>query len=273
MEGKEVKCTIKVVFSKIVLIAGIIGGVLLGVLGIVTISGDVPNFFRAPFADWFHTNYHRINFDDTRGFNYPDFWARRYDTIVYEWNTKEAYCVMETNSDYERVPNGFITKKSTHGEQEISLKEFSIKTHYYCVSQDEVHCRGDSYRGHIYMYDSTPFYSAGPLGNQNLRWTILILSIVFIAFGVVMILGELHVPLVTTKFTFFYYGFVKGIIYFAIGFLCMGMSNLFGLFVAIYMWIIGILNCVVGWRALTSFQWKKVGARGTTTIVTRREYI
>jgi len=42
---------------------------------------------------------------------------------------------------------------------------------------------------------------------------------------------------------------------------------------AVAMWVLGILNCVYGWRSLVNFQWNKIGARGTTTIVTRREYI
>lgn len=88
-----------------------------------------------------------------------------------------------------------------------------------------------------------------------------------------MILGELHVAAITTKFTFFYYGFVKGIIYILVGMLCFGMSNLFGLFVAIVMIAVGVLNCVFGFRGVRSFQWNTIGSRGTTTIVTRREYI
>ena len=92
-------------------------------------------------------------------------------------------------------------------------------------------------------------------------------------FGVVVVLGELHVPVVTTKFTFFYYGFVKGLIYILVGIPCMGMSNIFGLCVAIFLWIAGLVNCVFGFRAVTSFQWSSIGNRGTSTIVTRREYI
>jgi len=123
------------------------------------------------------------------------------------------------------------------------------------------------------MYVGTPFYTNGVLGNQNYRFTFFIISCLTIAFGIIIILGELHIPLITTKFTFFYYSFVKGIIYFAYGFLTMGMSNVFGLIVSIVLWLVGVLNCVYGWRSLSTFQWNKVGARGTTTIVTRREYI
>lgn len=92
-------------------------------------------------------------------------------------------------------------------------------------------------------------------------------------FGVVVVLGELHVPVVTTKFTFFYYSFVKGIIYFLVSMLCLGMANILGLITAILLMIAALVNCVFGFRAVKEFKWNTLAARGTTTIVTRREYI
>ena len=88
-----------------------------------------------------------------------------------------------------------------------------------------------------------------------------------------MILGELHVPIVTTKFTFFYYSFVKGIVYFLVSLLCLGMSNILGLVTAIIFMLAALANCIYGYRLLTTFQWSTLKNRGTTTIVTRREYI
>jgi len=173
------------------------------------------------------------------------------------------------------VKDGVKTKALNKGSEKIALDNFTLTKHYFCVSDgDSPYCdRRDAYHLRLNMYKGTPFYTNGKLGNQNFRFTFFLLAALMVAFGVVIILGELHMPIITTKFTFFYYSFVKGIIYIAIGFLVMGMSNIFGLFVAIYMWIVGILNCVYGWRSVTTFQWNKVGARGTTTIVTRREYI
>jgi len=186
---------------------------------------------------------------------------------------------MECDSGYTaHIEGGFMTKKGRTGDEELRIRDWDLTTpyHYYCVSPDGEHCLiTPGYQGQIYVYISsdTVFWTWGPMANQNMRWTFFILAACMIAFGVIMILGELHVPLITTKFTFFYYSFVKGLIYFAVGFLLMGMSNLFGLFVAMLMWIVGILNCIYGWRSVATFQWTKVGARGTTTIVTRREYI
>jgi len=156
------------------------------------------------------------------------------------------------------------------------MDNLTLTKHWFCKSINNKECEYDpSGKFHIlvHVYKDNLFYTNGYLGNQNMRWTFFLLAVLTVTFGVIMILGELHVPLITTKFTFFYYSFVKGVIYFAIGFLLMGMSNLFGLFCAIYMWLLGILNCIYGWRSLTTFQWNKVGATGTTTIVTRREYI
>ena len=190
----------------------------------------------------------------------------------------------------------------------VSLKKLTIQTHYYCVTRDKDHCRPeDQYHGRIHMYTGSIFRSSNVLGNQNYRWTFFVLAAlaVFVphtftithisylarsrffllccfiplfqqtsVFGITMILGELHVSAITTKFTFFYYSFVKGLIYILVGMLCFGMSNLFGLFVALVMIAVGVLNCVFGFRSVRSFHWNTIGSRGTTTtIVTRREYI
>jgi len=276
MEGKEIHCTCKVIFSKVLLIAGIIVGALLTILGIVTITADTNDLFvSGTFLQWYRTDIYRITFSDSKGLSNRDIWVRPHQFIRFEWTTQTKKFVQECDDKYQPLKTGFRTQTTSTGSEVIALDNFTMNTHYYCVSHpDGVHCEtSSSYQGRIHMFKATPFYTNGVLGNQNYRWTFFILAATMIAFGVVMILGELHVPLITTKFTFFYYSFVKGIIYVAIGFLVMGMSNVFGLFVAIMLWLLGIANCVYGWRSLTTFQWSKVGARGTTTIVTRREYI
>jgi len=276
MEGKEVKCTFKVVFQRVVMIAGIVAGALLAILGMVTITGDTTELFRKPFVQWYTTDVYDISFKEGKGFSTHDIWTRPHQFIRFQWTySLFPVFVQECSDRYLPIDKGFKTKKTTQGSEKVGLSNMSITTHYFCVSHDDgYHCMGDSdYQGRIHMYQGTPFYANGVLGNQNYRFTFFMLACVTIIFGLIIILGELHIPFVTTKFTFFYYSFVKGIIYFCYGFLTMGMSNLFGLFVSIVMWLVGILNCVYGWRAITSFQWNKVGSRGTTTIVTRREYI
>jgi len=277
MEGKEVKCTCKVVYSKVLLIAGIIMGALLGILGLITIVGDTRNLFAYPFVDYFTTTIRKISFTDDKTFSSIALWARPIDHLYFEWTTKTSKQIMETDAHYIRLPSGIRTNTTKTGKELISLSNFTVTDHYFCMSNDwGVTCDARaSYHLVVHMYVGTYFYTtpATYLGNQNMRWSFFILACLIIAFGVIMILGELHVPLVTTKFTFFYYSFVKGLVYVAVGFLIMGMSNLCGLFMAIAMWVLGILNCVYGWRSLVNFQWNKIGARGTTTIVTRREYI
>jgi len=275
MESKEFKCSCKIIFSKALLVAGIVAGALLAILGIVTITGDTHDLFAYPFVRWYKTDYHKITFSDKSGFSSHDPWPRPHQFLQFQWTSKEQkFCVMQCNSDYEPLKVGFQTKYDTNGDELVSLKNLSIQINYFCASKDRENCMGSaSYQGRIHMHEGTPFWTNGDLGNQNFRFSFFMLAAVMVAFGVIMILGELHLPLITTKFTFFYYSFVKGIIYVAVGFLVMGMSNIFGLFVAIVLWAVGIANCVYGWRSLTTFQWSKVGARGTTTIVTRREYI
>jgi len=274
MESKEFKCTCKVVFSKALLICGIVAGALLAILGIVTITGDTHGLFYYPFVRWYTTDYHVITFSETKGFSNHDPSPRPHQYLQFQWTSnKQKYCVMQCDSKYEPLKVGFRTKYSTNGDELVKLNNLTIDVHYFCASDDQEKCLPSaSYQGRIHMHTGTPFWTNGVL-NQNFRFSFFMLAAVMVVFGVVMILGELHVPLITTKFTFFYYSFVKGIIYIAVGFLVMGMSNIFGLFVAIVLWGVGIANCVYGWRTITTFQWIKVGARGTTTIVTRREYI
>jgi len=275
MDGKEVNCTCKFIYAKVLMIAGIITGALLSVLGIVTITADTNNLFAKPIVRWYITDYRKITFSDTKGFSNHEFWIRPHEIIWFEWTTQTAKFVQECDAKYLPLKTGFRTKKTSTGSEYVPCDNFTIDTHYYCVSHpDGVHCEGSaSYQGKFHMYTSTLFRTNNVLANQDHRFTIFSFAAISIAFGVIMILGELHVPLVVTKFTFFYYSFVKGLVYIAYGFPCMGLSNLFGLFTAIVLWIIGILNCIYGWRALTSFQWNKIGQRGTTAVVTRREYI
>lgn len=125
----------------------------------------------------------------------------------------------------------------------------------------------------INTYSATAFRERNFLANQNMRFTFIVFLVLLIAAGVVIILGELHVELVTSKFTFFYFSFMKGVIYLAIGILCLGVANILGLCIAILFFIAGIVNCVVGRNQLIHFKWNEVGQRGTTTIITRREFI
>jgi len=273
MEGKE--CTCKFVFTKVVMVAGIIAGALVSILGIVTIAGDTGALFSGKVVQWWIRDTTKVTFSDTKGLNHPDIWKRNWEHIIFEWVSQEPKFVQECDAKYLPLKTGFRTRKVAVGSELVTLENFTIDLHYYCVSHpDGVHCEGSSaYQGRIHMYTATVFYTNAYLGNQDMRWTIFVFAMILIAFGVVMILGELHVPLVVTKFTFFYYSFVKGLIYIALGFPCMGLANFLGLVTAIVLWIIGILNCIIGWRSVTTFDWKKVGQRGTTTVVTRREYI
>lgn len=270
----EVKCSCKFVASKVVFISGIVAGALLTILGIVTITGDTKDLFRTPFLRWYTPETFRITFSDTSGLNYRDVWQRPHEKLRWEWTSKSPRSILETDANYEPLPDGIRTEELTNGGVTVSLNKLTIQTHYYCVTRDKDHCRPeDQYHGRIHMFTASVFRSANVLGNQNYRWTFFVLAALAVVFGITMILGELHVAAITTKFTFFYYGFVKGIIYILVGMLCFGMSNLFGLFVAIVMIAVGVLNCVFGFRGVRSFQWNTIGSRGTTTIVTRREYI
>jgi len=279
MEGKEVKCTVKFVLEKVLLVAGIIAGAVLAILGIVTITADTSDLFAYPFVMWYVRDEHTVGFTDTKDFSRHDDWLRPNDYLYFEWTSNEFRTIIESNSNWERLSTGLKSETLKAGKILFKLDNITLDTHYFCMSNDGgATCdpRSDpsnNYRLTLHMYKGTVFYTNGYLGNQNMRFTFFILAAVMVAFGVVMILGELHVPLITTKFTFFYYSFVKGLIYFGTGFLCMGMANLFGLFVAIVMWIVGIANCVHGWRSVATFKWNQIGARGTTTVVTRREYI
>jgi len=274
MEGKE--CTCKFILGKVVMIAGVITGALLAVLGIISIAGDTNGLFSGTMVRWFVRDTPRVTFTDNKGLSSNDVWTRTFDQIKFEWTTQKPRFVMECDAKYVPLKNpGFRTKKTTNGNEIVTVENFTIDVHYFCVMNlDGVSCIGSaSYQGRIRMYTGSIFRTNAVLGNQNFRFTIFIFSAICIAFGIVMILGELHVPLVVTKFTFFYYSFVKGLIYIAWGFPVMGLCNLFGLFTAIILWILGIVNCIMGWRTVTTFDWKKVGQRGTTAVVTRREYI
>jgi len=275
MDGKEVNCTCKFIYAKVLMIAGIIVGALLAVLGIVCITADTNTLFASPIVRWYKTDYRKVSFTDAKGFSSHEFWARPHEFIEFIWTTQNPVFVMECDAKFWPLKSGWKTKKTTNGDEIIPLDNMTIDTHYYCRSHyDGIHCEGSSsYQGKYHMYTSNDFRTNGILGNQDYRFTIFIFAAICIAFGVVMILGELHVPLVVTKFTFFYYSFVKGLIYIAWGFPVMGLCNLLGLFTGVALWIIGILNCIYGWRSLTSFQWNKIGQRGTTSVVTRREYI
>jgi len=275
MDGKEVKCTCKVIYSKILLIAGIVSGALLAILGIVTITADTSDLFAPTFFQWYTTDIRKVSFTDDKAFSSTEFWARPHQILLFEWTTHQNHTIIETDANYVRLESGLKSANLAVGKEYFNLDNLTITVHYFCMSNDAGRtCDPRStYHLKLHIYKGTIFHTNGILGNQNMRWTFFLLACLMVAFGVIMILGELHVPLITTKFTFFYYSFVKGIIYVGIGFLVMGMSNIFGLLVAIVMWVIGILNCIYGWRSVTSFQWNKIGARGTTTIVTRREYI
>jgi len=275
MDGKEVKCTCKVIYSKILLVAGIVGGVLLAILGIVTITADTTNLFASKFVHWYSYDVRSVTFTDDKGFSVTEWWSRPQDKLYFEWTTHSNKTIIETDAEYRRLETGLISVTTDVGRVWFDLDNITMTVHYFCMSNDggrSCDARA-SYRLKVHMYKGTVFYTNGYLGNQNMRFTFFMLAVTIVAFGVIMILGELHVPIITTKFTFFYYSFVKGIIYVATGFLIMGMSNLLGLVVAIYMWILGILNCIYGWRSVVSFKWNKIGERGTTTVVTRREYI
>jgi len=275
MPGKETKCTCRIVYGRVISITGIIAGALLAVLGIVTITADTGNLFPTNFFSWYSTTTFDVKFRDDSNFSRLEFWARRSHMLYFEWNCNSPKAIFETNSNFtDPLVNGIRTEAKNTGSELFSMDNFTQSTYYFCKSNDNAHCDPNpGYHLIIHMYKGSPFTGPGVLGNQNYRWTFFIIACLSVVFGVVMILGELHVPIITTKFTFFYYSFVKGLIYIAIGFLAMGMANVLGLFIAIYLWIVGLLNCIFGWRSITTFQWKKVGQTGTTTIVTRREYI
>jgi len=281
MEDKEVKCSCKIIYRRIILICGILAGLMLAVLGIVTITADTYHLFTSgKFFQWYTTDIRKITFTDDKTFSSTGLWARPHELLYFEWTTHGKMLIMETDEKFKRLETGLRSAYTSTGKEYFHLDNITFATHYFCQSDDGVWCMhysdGSVRKDRtltVYMYKGTPFYTNGFAGNQNFRWTFFILACLAVTFGVIMILGELHVPLITTKFTFFYYSFVKGLIYFAIGFLVMGMSNIFGLFTAIVLWLVGILNCIYGYRSLLSFQWTKIGARGTTTIVTRREYI
>jgi len=272
------KCKI---FKKIVMFCGIGAGALLAILGIVTITADTYNtFISGTFVRWYTTDIRKISFTDDLAFSATNIWARPFEYLYFEWTTHNPMTIIETDAKWNRLETGLKSNRTSTGKETFSLSNFTMTAHFFCQSPDGKICmlNGEGKVNTmrtltVNMYKGTPFYTNGILGNQNFRWTYFMLAVVVIAFGIIMILGELQVPLITTKFTFFYYSFVKGLIYVAVGFLVMGMANVFGLFVAIVFWVIGILNCIIGWRSLTTFQWTKIGARGTTTIVTRREYI
>jgi len=279
MEGKEIRCTVKFVFEKVLLVAGIIAGAILAILGVVTITADTGDLFAPQFIQWYKRDEYTVKFSNSEGFNDHHIEAHPNDYLYFQWNGNNPRSIVEASSEYEPLGTGLKSEVLTTGTVLFKLDNLTLGDHYFCMSEDNgVHCdsRVDpsfSYRLKLVIKEGKLFYTNGYLGNQNMRWSFFILAAVMVVFGVVMILGELHVPLITTKFTFFYYSFVKGLIYFATGFLCMGMSNLFGLFVAILLWLVGIANCVYGWKSVTAFKWNTIGARGTTTVVTRREYI
>jgi len=280
MEGKEIKCTCKIVYKRVLLISGILSGILLIILGITTITGDTANLFPTGFFKWYTRDVHTCKFSEEKAFPYGVYngvrtlWARPQDHLVFEWTTRNQYSILQCNAYFQPITDGLKTEFTSHAKVTFELDELPITDHYFCRSYDNVHCTGNAnWRLRLTMYKDYAFRTNGYLGNQNYRWTFFILALLTVVFGVIMVLGELHVPLVTTKFTFFYFSFVKGLIYVAVGFLVMGMSNIFGLFAAFVMWVVGILNCVYGWRSLTTFNWSSIGATGTTTIVTRREYI
>jgi len=275
MNGQEVKCTCKIIYSKILLIGGIVGGVVLAILGVVTITADTTNLFSSKFIHWYVRDIRSITFTDDRGFSVTEWWSRPQDYLYFEWTTHEKKTIIETDANYILLETGLKSIDTDVGKVYFELENMTMTTHYFCMSNDHGRTCDPraSYRCKVHMYKGTLFYTNGYLGNQNMRFTFFLLAVLIVAFGVIMILGELHIPMVTTKFTFFYYSFVKGLIYIGIGFLVMGMSNIFGLVVAIYFWLLGIGNCIYGWRSVTNFKWNKIGQRGTTTVVTRREYI
>jgi len=282
MQGKEIKCTCNIVYKRVLLISGILAGILLVILGITTITGDTANLFPTGFFRWYSGDVYTVKFTDEKAFplsisnGVRTLWARPQDKLVFEWTTRSKSSVIQCDAYFQPIADGLRSDYETQGKVTFDLDDLPIAEYYFCRSTDNRWCTGYSgnpYRMRLIMYKDQLFRTNGYLGNQNYRWSFFVLALLTVVFGVIMVLGELHVPFVTTKFTFFYFSFVKGLVYIAVGFLVMGMSNIFGLFAAFVMWAVGVVNCIYGWKSLTTFNWKGIGATGTTTIVTRREYI
>jgi len=282
MEGKEVTCTCRIFYRRLILISGILSGILLVILGITTISGDTANLFPTSFFKWYVRDIHSSAFNEEKGFSWSIYngehtcWARQQDYLRFEWTTRNNYSVIQCNEKFGSFKNGGMKSDfTTHGKVTFELDKLEVgETYYFCRSFNDVQCSSHQrYHMRLVMFKDDLFRTNGYLGNQNYRWTFFMLAVFTTIFGIIMVLGELHVPAITTKFTFFYFSFVKGLIYISIGFLLLGMSNILGLAASIVIWVVGILNCIYGWGSVKTFNWSNIGATGTTTIVTRREYI
>ena len=132
---------------------------------------------KTPFLRWYTPETFRITFSDTSGLNYRDVWQRPHEKLRWEWTSKSPRSILETDANYEPLPDGIRTEELTNGGVTISLKKLTIQTHYYCVTRDTDHCRPeDQYHGRIHMYTASVFRSANVLGNQNYRWTFFVLA-------------------------------------------------------------------------------------------------
>ena len=132
---------------------------------------------RAPLLRWYTPETFRITFSDTSGLNYRDVWQRPHEKLRWEWTSKSPRSILETDANYEPLPDGIRTEELTNGGVTISLKNLTIQVHYYCVTRDKDHCRPeDQYHGRIHMYTSSAFRANGILGNQNYRWTFFVLA-------------------------------------------------------------------------------------------------
>jgi len=193
MEDKEIGCTCKVVFSKLLLIYAIIMGALLGILGIITIAGDTNNVFANPFVRYVNRNIRKIAFTDDKPFTYTALWQWPIDDLYFEWTTKDYKMIIETDAKYIRLPTGVRSNGTRTGKVTFPLDNFTIGDHYFCMSNDWGRTCDPRATYHlvVHLYVSTYFANNHYLGNQNMRWSFFVLACLTILFGVIMILGDL----------------------------------------------------------------------------------
>lgn len=223
----------------------------------------------------FYTAAQRIRAADVTLWDGPQAIAR-HESLRISWATSAAHRLRQTNQFFVPLASGgFGTDTAeTNGALTLGAYRFDAGYFYFCLTMpaNDSECQPTFNRA--MGVNNVGFFSMNTnwFGSYNFRFTYIVLMFVLIIFAVVMVLGELHVAAVTTKFTFFFASFTKGLVYIALGVLVMAVANVFGLVTAILLWITGIINMVVGRNYIVNYRWNEVTHRGTTTIITRREY-
>ena len=135
------------------------------------------------YFSWFTKYTYEITFSDSRGLQwYRSFWAMPEQEVHFTWITKEPTTVIETDAYYNHLPNGFKSPDlTTNGDFTLELDQFTIQTHYYCVTEpnSKDKCRGSgAYRGSIIMHTSNSvFRTPEKFANQNYRFTFTLLAL------------------------------------------------------------------------------------------------